>query len=159
MRDFYIYFCLTGQLLIGYFLSEYYLWRVVAVTGPSMTPTLDVKDNLLFIDQFTTKFIRKPKRNEIILADNPFKVGNTIVKRVLYLEGEYADFFDVREQRYQKVFIPENHIWVEGDNKANSRDSRDFGPLSLELVHGIGRFRIWPPHKMGRLDWVQLSWD
>jgi type IV secretory pathway protease TraF len=40
--------------------------------------------------------------------------------------------------------IPKNHIWIEGDNKFNSKDSRLFGPISNELVLGIVRYRVWP---------------
>ena len=86
-----------------------------------------------------------------MLAENPFKPGHTIVKRVLHLEGEYAEFLDPRTQQFIKVIIPENHIWIEGDNKSNSRDSRDFGPLSLNLVDGIVRGRLWPIEKFGPL--------
>jgi hypothetical protein len=41
--------------------------------------------------------------------------------------------------------IPRGHIWVEGDNTANSTDSRDYGPLPLGLVKGRVLFRLWPP--------------
>ena len=109
-----------------------------------MLPTIDERDNLILLDCFTTRFIRQPRKGEIVLAENPFKPGHTIVKRVLYLEGEYAEFLDPRTQEFIKVIIPENHIWIEGDNKTNSRDSRDFGPLSLNLVDGIVRGRLWP---------------
>jgi hypothetical protein len=105
----------------------------------------------LLLDSFTTKFIRNPKRNEVVLAENPFKPGYTIVKRVLYLENEVAEFYDYRTQRNIKVSIPPNHVWIEGDNKENSRDSRDFGPLSLGLIEGVVRYRIWPLTKFESL--------
>ena len=61
-----------------------------------MLPTIDSSDNLIVLDCFTTRFLRKPRKGEIILAENPFKPGHTIVKRVLNVEGEYADFYDKR---------------------------------------------------------------
>ena len=134
-------------MLCLFFLSEHYLFRIVGVKGPSMQPTIDSSNNLVFLDCFTTQFLRAPKRGEIVLAENSFKEGNTIVKRVLFLEGEEAEVFDARSQRHYKVIIPQNHIWIEGDNKSNSRDSRDFGPISLNLVNGIVRARVWPPEK------------
>eukprot|EP00347_Sterkiella_histriomuscorum_P017185 403350345 len=152
MRDFYIQSLLLGQTLILFGLSEHYFCRFIGVNGPSMLPTIDSRDTLLYIDNFTTKFIRNPRKGEIIIAQNPFKqMGNTVVKRVLYLENEYAEFYDVREQKFQKVLVPPNHIWVEGDNKQNSRDSRTYGPVSLNQVIGIARFKLWPFNQIGRL--------
>lgn len=130
-----------------FFLSEHYLFRIVGVKGPSMLPTLDTSNNLILLDCLTTRFLRAPRRGEIVLADNPFKEGNTIVKRVLFLEGEEAEVYDSRTERRYKVVVPKNHVWVEGDNKSNSRDSRDFGPISLSLVNGVVRARVWPPAK------------
>ena len=57
-----------------------------------MLPTLDSSNNLLFIDNFTLRFVRKPKRGEVIVAQNPNKAKTTLVKRVKYLEGETAEF-------------------------------------------------------------------
>ena len=74
------------------------------------------------------------------MAENPFKPLDTVIKRVIAVEGEYVDFLDKRSHNYVKVHVPPNHIWIEGDNKSNSRDSREFGPLSLGLVHGIVRY-------------------
>jgi signal peptidase I len=67
--------------------------QCIGVKGPSMLPAIDERDNLLLLDTFTTK-IRSPRRNEIIMAENPFKAQSTIVKRVLFLEGEIAEFYD-----------------------------------------------------------------
>lgn len=130
-----------------FFLSEHYLFRIVGVKGPSMLPTLDSSNNLILLDCLTTRFLRNPKRGEIVLAENPFKEGNTIVKRVLFLDGEEAEVYDPRTERHYKVIVPHNHVWIEGDNKSNSRDSRDFGPISLSLVNGVVRARVWPPEK------------
>ena len=47
--------------------------------------------------------------------------------------------------------MPKGHIWVEGDNKENSKDSRDIGPVSLALVEGIVRYRVWPLSKINPL--------
>ena len=112
-----------------------------------MLPTFDMKDNLLVVDCATTKFLRNVKKGEIIITENPFKPGATLVKRVVNTEGETAEFYSPRDGKNQKVIVPKGHIWIEGDNKDHSRDSRDFGPLSTCLVNGIVRARVYPLNK------------
>ncbi len=82
-----------------------------------MLPTIDIKDNLLLLDCFTPRFIRNPRKGEIVVAINPYKSGATLVKRVINTEGEMAEFFSPREGKNVKVQIPKGHIWIEGDNK------------------------------------------
>lgn len=114
-------------------------------------PAIDERDNIVLLDHFTTRLIRHPRRNEVIMAENPFKPGYNIVKRVLYLEGEIAEFYSYKESKVIQVEVPKGHIWVEGDNKENSKDSRDIGPVSLALVEGIVRYRVWPLNKINPL--------
>ena len=95
IRDAFISGCLTIQFLAGFSLAEHYVCKFIIVKGPSMLPTIDATNNIVLMDCFTPKFVRHPRKNEIILAANPFKESHTIVKRVLHLEGDYADFFDV----------------------------------------------------------------
>ena len=116
-----------------------------------MCPTLDHRDNLVMLDCFTTQFVREPVKGEVIMAKNPYKPGNTIIKRVINTEGELADVFSHKDGKNIQVEIPPGHIWVEGDNKENSKDSRDFGPISLALVEGIVRYRIFPFDKVTKL--------
>ena len=109
-----------------------------------MLPTFDQRDNLLLVDSFTSKFIRSPRKGEIVITENPFKPGATFVKRVAFTENEMATFYSKRAGKNLEVFVPKGHIWIEGDNKDMSRDSRDFGPISCCLVGGIVRARVWP---------------
>ena len=109
-----------------------------------MLPPFDTNNNLLIVDQFTSKFIRKPSVGEIVILSNPFKPSATLVKRITASEGEMAEFWSHREGKNLRVYVPPGHIWIEGDNKSQSRDSRDFGPVSLRMVEGIVRYRVWP---------------
>lgn len=51
-----------------------------------------------------------------------------ICKRVIYLPGDYVEGFNIK--------IPNNHVWVEGDNKNESFDSRHYGPIPIQLLSG-----------------------
>ena len=149
--DYYIAACLSLQLFCGLMLSERYIVRIIGCEGPSMEPTIDSRDNLVLLDAFTVNFIRWPRHGEVICALNPFKPGYTVVKRVLFTEGEMAKFYCQNKKEYVEVEVPQGHIWIEGDNKENSNDSRHFGPISLGLVQGICRQRIFPFDKINRL--------
>ena len=71
-------------------ITDKYVCKIIGSHGPSMSPTLDSKDNILLVDCFSYKFIRNPKKGDIIICDNPFKPGATLVKRIINTQNEMA---------------------------------------------------------------------
>ncbi|CEG45671.1 signal peptidase i [Plasmopara halstedii] len=76
----------------------------------------------------------------------------TVCKRIIAQEG---DTVCVRTQLSSGVEfhkIPKGHVWLEGDNKYDSHDSRFYGPVPYALLQGRVLMRIWP---INQLKWVE----
>lgn len=57
-----------------------------------------------------------------------------------------------QEDEYADVIVPEGTVYVMGDNRASSKDSRSFGCVPLDRVNGKVVCRIWPLTKFGAID-------
>jgi signal peptidase I len=87
------------------------------------------------------------------------------IKRVIALPGETVEAHDgavyVNGRRLVEPYLPENtpigdfdpvtvppdHLWVMGDNRTNSSDSRVFGPIEIDTIVGRAILRVWPPQR------------
>ena len=138
------------------FLVEPYM-----VSGPSMMNTLQDQERLLV--NKLVYYTREPKRGEIIVFKYPSDTRRDFIKRVIavggdtieirdgktYGNGEALDESYIREPfhtNYPKTTVPQGHIFVMGDNRNNSEDSRyrDVGFVDLSLVKGKASLIFWP---------------
>ena len=97
----------------------------VAVTGESMAPLLRSGDHVLV---WKTRAVRP---GDVVAAPDPRQAGRTLLKRAVQVEG--------------------GRVWLEGDNREGSTDSRHFGPVALSSVQGRAVYRYFPPDRAGRL--------
>ena len=143
-------------LVIRTFVVELYL-----VSGPSMRPTLQNAERLV-VNKFIYNF-RAPERGEILVFKYPKDQSRDFIKRVIAVPGDTVEIKDgkvfVNQQLmnepyilsktrgdYPLTTIPEGHVFVMGDNRNNSEDSRfdDVGFVPYNLIKGKAMMVFWP---------------
>ncbi len=150
-------------LLIRTFVVELYI-----VDGPSMRPTLQHEERLV-VSKFIYK-LRNPERGEVLIFRYPRDPSRDFIKRVIAIGGDTFEIKDGRvyingqmqtedyilektRSEYPKVTIPEGTVFVMGDNRNNSDDSRfaDVGFVPFELIKGKALMIFWPLDKIQTL--------
>ena len=143
------------------FLVEPYM-----VEGSSMYPTLKHHERLI-VDKLSY-FFTNPKRGEIVIFRFPKDESRDFIKRVIAVGGDTIEMKDgqvfvngqaLKEDyiykndpkghnlsSYRKTIVPEGTIFVLGDNRNNSEDSRfaDVGFVPHKLVKGRALICFWP---------------
>ncbi|XP_017151997.2 mitochondrial inner membrane protease subunit 1, partial [Drosophila miranda] len=125
-----------------------YIGDFVLCKGPSMEPTL-FTDNVLVTERLT-KHWRGYKPGDIIIAVSPTNSKQCVCKRVVAVSGQEVHIAqpcsvaNKTKPAMIKSYVPRGHIWIEGDNKDNSCDSRDYGPIPVGLIRSRVVYRVWP---------------
>lgn len=102
-----------------------------------MLPTLADSGEIVIEDRLTYRLNPgSVARGDLITLRSPIDPSRIICKRVLGLPGDIicVDPTGEKAPSTQHVVIPKGHIWISGDNAAFSRDSRDYGPVSMALI-------------------------
>lgn len=155
--------------------------RIIGVSGPSMKETLQNGDMLLVLDGW---LCRGYGRGDIVILQKPgFHSGMPIVKRVIaaagqtvdidfdsgtvYLDGEALQEDYIREPTFLDeglefpLTVPAGCIFVMGDNRNESDDSRDpdLGPVDVRSVIGRAFLLALPgaAEETGRRDWSRIG--
>ena len=143
------------------FLIRTFIVELYIVDGPSMRPTLESHERLV-VNKFIYRF-RPPEHGEILVFRYPRDPSRDFIKRVIAVPGDSIEIKDhrvfVNDQllnepyilektlsTYPKAVVPEGTIFVMGDNRNNSEDSRfvDVGFVPYDLIKGKAVLVFWP---------------
>ncbi len=148
--------------------------RPTLVKGQSMYPTIDENDYLLISKISYMK--ETPQYGDIVVFQTELADANgkdkDLIKRVIALEGDTISIHNGKvfvndeelEENYiyggitntylEEITIEKDHVFVMGDNRPNSLDSRDerIGEVELDDVKGKVIVRVFPFSKIGVLD-------
>jgi len=115
----------------------YLNFTTIQVSGISMAKTLKNGQRVLVSKAYW--LVGSIKDQDIVVIKDPEGPGD-IIKRVIWMAGEEVDV-DHRPEGIPlnpngKYIVPEDCIYVMGDNRPMSEDSRKFGPVSTDKIVG-----------------------
>ncbi|MCE7919990.1 MAG: signal peptidase I [Chloroflexi bacterium] len=143
----------------------------VRVDGFSMRPTLEDGEFVL-VSRMSYKF-SEYERGDIVVFHFPLDPKEELIKRVIGLPGDHVrveggqvflngqlleETYIAEAPRYSGEWVvTEGFLFVLGDNRNNSNDSKDWGLLPQENVVGKAVLIYWPPPMWGALDHAGVS--
>ena len=114
-----------------------YVVDLTLCTGPSMEPTLNANSDLVLLDRVSPR-LGRIATGDIVVADSPTRPGETVCKRVAAVAGERVP------GSFLADVVPPGCVWLLGDNRRNSTDSRIYGPVPTDVIKGRVVLRVWP---------------
>jgi signal peptidase I len=158
--------------LIIFFVIQTFVAQPYRVQQVSMERTLE-PDQYVLVDKLTPRFDAY-KRGDIVVFNPPQNwvqaQGQPYIKRVIGIGGDTVELKDGKvlingtallEQEYVyqddgesqptdaligvgKWVVPTGQLFLMGDHRSNSADSREFGPVDISAVIGRAWLRYWP---------------
>jgi len=146
-------------LVINLFLAQ-----ATVVEGMSMEPNLHNAERVI-VEKVTYHFVHGPARGDVVVLHVSGQ-EELLIKRVvalpgetvevrggqLYINGRLVDEPWTDRQGgpdYPPTVVPPMHVFVMGDNRGQSNDSRSFGPIPVDQIVGRACFVYWPPDQFG----------
>lgn len=140
-------------------LLNLFIIQPTKVRGQSMEPTLHSNEYLL-VEKISFR-LRAPRRGDVIVFKYPRNETENFIKRVIAVPGETVEivagrvYIDGRplgepyllqlpRESMPPTRIPEGKLFVLGDNRLNSTDSRAFGMVTMDEIVGRAWLRYWP---------------
>jgi len=162
LREFLSYAIVILTAVVLATLVRVFIFEPFIVPSPSMDPTLMVGDKVI-INKMSYKF-DSIERGDIVAFHSPLE-GKDLVKRAVAVEGDeiiltnegeiYINGEKITEDYLpadqdisyinQTVTLGEDEVFVMGDNRNNSFDSRFFGVIPEENIFGEFMIVYWPP--------------
>ena len=156
-------------------LINLFLVRATQVSGQSMEPNLHTDQRLIIEKLSYNPYLRQylglgsPQRGDVVVLRLPAQGDELLIKRIIGLPGDVVTIQNgqvlVNDQALQEPYLNDNtigafgpmtvpplHIFVLGDNRNFSNDSRSFGAIPLRDVIGRAWFSYWPANEIRFVD-------
>jgi signal peptidase I len=148
------------------FIVRTFVFQQYVINGPSMRPTLQPGDRVL-LNKLSYR-AHDVRRGDVVVFDRVQETRHDdLIKRVIGLEGETIRienctvFIDGEElvepyladdvqagrcgtSSMASLTVPDDHVFVLGDNRPESSDSRSFGPIDVDEIRGRAFVVLWP---------------
>lgn len=152
-----------------------FLFQAYEIPSGSMEDTIMTGD--MVFSEKVSYYLGEPERGDIVTFADPEVPSRTLIKRVIATEGETVDLVDGKvvvdgvelDEPYTQgkpsypltpaygtaitypYTVGEGELWVMGDNRTNSQDSRYFGAIDVASVTGKAALIYWPLGSIGLL--------
>lgn len=153
-----------------------FVFQAFEIPSGSMEETIMTGD--MVFSEKVSYYFRDVEAGDIVTFQDPMTPGRVLIKRVIATGGQTVDLVDgkvvvdgeVLDEPYTDnketlplntatnvtisypYKVPEGCLWVMGDNRTNSQDSRYFGAIKESSVSGHAVFIYWPINHIGTLD-------
>jgi len=163
----------VGAVLVA-LLVKTYLVQAFRIPSSSMEQTLQVGDRVM-VNKLSYR-LGEVSPGDVVVFSRPAGAAagtdapEDLIKRVIGVGGDTIQTVDGKlvrngtpvDEPYlvpgttttgmeQPVTVPDGQLWVMGDNRNNSSDSRVFGPIDESTVVGQAFIIMWPPGRFGTL--------
>jgi signal peptidase I len=168
--------CIVIAALVLTWLIRTFVCQPFEIPSGSMEDTLEIGDRIL--SEKVTYYFSDIKQGDIVTFTDPTSSDRTLIKRVIATGGQTVDLRDgvvyvddvaldesytdgqasyplsqtyLNQDISYPYTVPEGYLWVMGDNRGNSADSRYFGAIAADTVSGKAFFVYWPFDDFGFL--------
>lgn len=145
-------------------LIQLFLAQSTRVESFSMEPTLFEAQRLV-IEKVSYR-LHTPERGDIVVVEAPDGGAIPLIKRVVGLPGEQISVQDgqvvvngmplsepylrtITHGAMRQITVPAGHVFLMGDNRDHSYDSRSFGSVPIDDILGRAWLRYWPLDSVG----------
>ncbi len=163
-------------IIVVSILLRTFVFQAYEIPSGSMEDTIMTGD--MVFSEKVSYYFDEPDYKDIVTFADPQLPSRTLIKRVIATEGQTVDLKDgavyVDGRKLDEPYtdgkqsyplrnasgvditypytVPAGCIWVMGDNRGNSQDSRYFGAIPVDTVTGKAVFKYWPFDHAGALE-------